>query len=210
MRQQHPRGKAGSRRKDLNYNRHDVGRKSIPDVVIGCPQTLDTNQIGGGQFYLVFLNEKGYAEDYCAMPTKDDREGKFAPKLRYLDQFGSSLAAYVDVDHNGLTELIVGAPGDHEIAPDTGAIYIMFLRRRRFHKPFVDHWMYILSIALPLGFCCICCIAGTVYFFWHFRRKPDEVELAVKAAGLERTKERKRKKQEFGKDGKVYADEYVA
>ncbi len=48
------------------------------------------------------------------------------------------------------------------------------------------------------------------YFFWYFRRKPDEVEIAVKAAKVEITKTRKRKKQEFGKDGKVYADEYVA
>ncbi len=156
----------------------------------------------------------------------------------------------MDVDHNGIKEIAVGAPGDQEAGAESGAIYIIFLRRRKYHKPFVDHWAYILSIAIPTGICCLCCMAGkscvidpskcylfyvfviysevyyllftfifllflfrdvgVAYFFWYFRRKPDEVEIAVKAAKVEITKTRKRKKQEFGKDGKVYADEYVA
>lgn len=141
------------------------------------------------------------------MPDAKDIQRHVAPMLSFHDRFGASVAGYQDIDGNGLREILVGAPGDHG---NDGALYLLFPRRRRFHPPIPDFLRYILTIVLPIS-CCVCsCVSGVAFFFWYFRRKPDEVEIAVKKAGVEITKERKRKKKEFGKDGKVYADDYVA
>ncbi len=47
-----------------------------------------------------------------------------------------------------------------------------------------------------------------IVFFIYFRRKPDEIEIAVKKAGIEIGLQRKRMKTIKTKDATVYADEY--
>jgi hypothetical protein len=138
-----------------------------------------------------------------------DPKTMYDPKLPVDSRFGSALASYQDLSNVGLRGFVVGAPGDKDGGTESGAVYIMFIDRNDYITPYHDPLPYILSISLPLGCCFISTVAGIIYFFWYYRRKPDAVELMVKQSGMEITKDRKRKKQEFGKDGKVYVDDYV-
>jgi hypothetical protein len=104
---------------------------------------------------------------------------------------------------------LIGAPGDdvNGTREDAGAIYIMFLRRRRhFYIPF-DWVTFWVTVLLPT--CCFCCtcISGIAYFFWYFRRRPDEIEVIVKKSGYEMAQERKRYMKA---SNQVYADNYTA
>lgn len=193
----------------LNYTVGDknFGRVSMPDLIVGCPQP---NMLGyTGRAFIYFLSQSKGLGTYKQLLGPTDES--LAPKLQEMDRFGTSISSYIDIDRNGIEELIIGAPGstsnNNKFA---GKIYILFLRRRRWH-PFVPCTAcYIASISVPLGFCCLSCIFGTIFFFWYYRRKPDAIELIVVKSGVEITKERSRKKKKFGKEsGKIYADEYA-
>lgn len=184
-------------------------RQSVEDIIMGCPQFDSSGHVpgGGGRLFVVFLDEHGGHKGYRELPhpkrdipKKNEAGNKrydTAPKLKSRDSFGRSLARYGDMDNNGLFDLIVGAPGDDDGEVDSGAVYILYLRRRRWHSFVSDHFMYLFSIFFPISFCCCCCFLSCVYFFWYYRRKPDLVELAVKSSNIEIGKKRERKRQKI-------------
>lgn len=184
---------------------------SIDDLVVGCPQT--STGAGTGRMMLQFLTETGGLGGFTMLPTLKD-EG-IAPVLEPLDNFGSSLAAFYDYQDTGVKGIVVGTPGmdslhltTNDTVNDSGGIYIVFLRRRRYHGPVFDWVAYYLSIFVPITVFCICFWGAVKFFFWYFRRKPDEVEIMVKASEIEITKNRERKRL-VKLDAKVYADDYV-
>ena len=114
-----------------------------------------------------------------------------------------------DLDSTGIKGMVIGTPGDNDGGLGAGAIYIIFIRRRRYHPPFVDHLKYLLIILIPVltGFCC--CVGAVLFFIYYFRRRADDIELIVMKSGLEVSKSRKRKVVDFKNlDSKVYADDY--
>lgn len=193
----------------------DPPRPSVPDFITGCPQS-ETGTLPG-RFFLMFLSTQGSLLGFTEIPGDTDKDGqgggkntgqRIAPELTRVDGFGRSLAGYMDLDRNGLHEVLVGAPGDdlNGTRVDAGAIYIMFLRRRRhFWIPF-DFVTFLVTILVPTTCCCCSCFWGVIYFFYYFRRKPDEVEVIVKKLGYEMAKERKRYKKA---QNQVYADNYT-
>lgn len=90
----------------------------------------------------------------------------------------------------------------------TGCLYIVYLYRRRYHPPAFNIILYYISIVLPLFLLCVCLVISLIVFFIYFRRKPDEIEIAVKKAGVEIGLQRKRIKNIKAKDATVYADDY--
>ncbi|RYH02951.1 hypothetical protein EON65_47460 [archaeon] len=58
--------------------------------------------------------------------------------------------------------------------------------------------------------CCLC-VWGVIYFFWYFRRIPDEAEVIVKKSGMEIGKRKSKPVyiKKGDKDGKVYVDHYT-
>src|SRR6185436_18880796 len=48
-----------------------------------------------------------------------------------LARFGGALARAGDLDGDGLSELLVGAPSDDSAGPDRGAVYTVFLEAER-------------------------------------------------------------------------------
>lgn len=192
----------------LNYTIGDdhYGRVSMPDLIVGCPQPDMTGFTG--RAFIYFLSQTGGLADYKEMLGPTDSGLK--PELKEMDRFGTSISSYKDIDNNGIGELLIGAPGTFSNGKKiAGKVYIIFLRRRRWHPYIPCTPCYIASFAVPAGLCCFSCMIGTCFFFWYFRRKPDEIELIVVKSGVEITKERKRKKKKFGKEsGKVYADDY--
>lgn len=165
----------------------------------------------------MFLSTQGSLLGFTEIPGDTDKDGqgggknsgpRIAPPLRRVDGFGRSLAGYMDLDHNGLREIIVGAPGDdlNDSREDAGAIYIMFLRRRRhFWIPF-DYVTWLVTILVPTTCFGCTCFCSIVYFFYYFRRRPDEVEVIVKKSGYEMKKERQRYQKA---QNQVYADNYT-
>lgn len=136
---------------------------------MGCPESKTA--VLTGKLMLMLLSDIGALAGFDVIPSqKFDINRHVSPPLKALAQFGWSLAGYQDIDNNGIRELIVGAIGDDDSGINSGAIYILFLRRRRFNPIPFDLVAFILMITLPT--CCFCssCIAGTIYFFWYFRR----------------------------------------
>ena len=192
MRQQVPYSDNPSQNKDGVHIGPDglPDRQPITDLIVGCP-TPETGY-GTGKMFLLFQREDGYQQGYREIPSITDR-GRYntAPTISPKDMYGHALTGYQDLDNNGIREVVVGSPGYNN---SRGAIYIMFMRRRRFHAPIPDTFMYWFKILFPIGMCLLCCCFSICYFFWYFRRRPDEVEVAVLASDLEigKTRERKR------------------
>jgi hypothetical protein len=146
--------------------------RSLKDIVVGCPSS-DTGS-GTGKLYLIFEAADGSQQGYRQIPSTTDSPRGIGPKLKPKDRFGASLVGYQDLDNNGLREIVVGSPGyDDEL----GALYILFLRRRRFHSPVPDTFLYYFTIIFPLFCFFMCCCGSCCYFFWYFRRRPDEIEV---------------------------------
>jgi hypothetical protein len=155
----------------------------------------------------IFLTLEGGLAGYTVLPAIKD-EPLIGSSLSPYDQFGQSLSGYMDVDHNGLREIIVGAPGDDTIGHQAGAIYILFPRRRRYHYIPFDFLTFILLVTIMPGTCCLGMVCGTIYFFWYFRRIPDEAEIIVKKAGLKISATRTRVRYQK-KIGHVYCEQYT-
>lgn len=179
---------------------------NIPDVIVGCPQ--GNAGILSGRVFGYFLDKWGDNQGYVHIPNERDTIDGYGPKLKAKDQFGASLTYYNDLDGNGIKEIVIGAPGDHDMGYNTGAIYILFLRRRRYHPPVFDWRAYYCSIFIPIGLYCVFCWSAIKFFFWYYRRKPDDIEILVKASNIEITKKRttRQNKHEFG--NKVGVDAY--
>eukprot|EP01031_Cornospumella_fuschlensis_P036046 gene36046-43714_t len=201
---------------DINKDRYKQRRPwklspersvSIPDIIMGCPQSRTPN--GRGRIFFVYLNSLGEVVQSTPIPALTD-DDTILPYLSLFDQFGASVAGYNDMDKNGIPEILVGAPGDDTGGSSTGALYMLFVRRRRhFWVPF-DFLTFILIVTLVPGIMCCLCVWGVIYFFWYFRRIPDEAEIVIKKAGLEIGK-RKTKPVYMKKGGesKVYVDHYT-
>ena len=183
-------------------------RKPLTDLVVGCPQTSSGDKTG--RIFLMFLSHEGRQAAYRLLPSETDTPRSIGPGVQFgpTDAVGHSLAAMADYDDNGIREIAVGAPGTEDYGEDSGAIYIWYLRRRRWH-PFVpDTRAWLCSIIIPPSLFVFFCYVGIFYFFYYFRRKPDKIELMVKEAGVEVTKKpRKReKKSKKREESKVAAD----
>lgn len=190
-------------------------RPPVNDLIIGCPQT--NTEVETGRVFILFLTDKARMKGYTLLPSATDFG--IAPVFRPRAHVGASMAAIQDLDNNGLKEIAVGAPGDDENGKDAGALYVFYFRRRRWH-PFVpDTRSWLCSIIIPPSIAVFAAIVSIIYCCWRFRRKPDEIELMVKAAGVDigadPQKKKKRKKGKKTKEGgemknddKVYADDF--
>lgn len=164
----------------------------------------------------IYLNERGEIDGRTVIPADTDIERhKVGFDLQPFDQFGQSVAPYQDIDKNGIREIVVGAPGSdyHNSARNislrnTGAIYLLYPRRRRYHPIPFDWWAFYLMITIPLFCCFASCTSGTTYFCWHFRRQPDEIEMIVKKSGLAIDPKKPRTKYKR-QDNAVYCDGYT-
>ncbi len=199
-----------------NYRQHwpsllfTPSRPSYPDLIMGCPQ----NEVSGGtgRLFMLFMGPNNTILGEKQVPDEEyDVARDISPVFQPLDRFGYAMTAYSDIDQNGISEIVVGAPGDHVNGSDyVGAIYIMFHRRRRYHPPLVCDLCYLLSFSIPLGFLALTCVCSTIYFFWYYRRKPDEIEQIVLGSGIEigTTRVRKRRVTVTNNEAKVGADDF--
>lgn len=132
---------------------------------------------------------------------------RYAPTLVAQENFGHALSGINDADGNGIQDFVVGAPGGGGV-PSTGRLVVVFVHREKYVKKQFDSLHYWLVRTVPAGSFLLLLCVGVAVFCIYFKRKPDEVELAIKRAGVEVGLQRKRVKKEKIKVQAIYADDY--
>lgn len=101
----------------------DLNNDGITDLAVGEPFDDD----GGTDFgavWILFMNNDGTVAGRQKISFD---EGGFAGDLFTNDQFGFSVDNLGDIDADGVTDLIVGAPGDDDAGTDRGAVWILYM-----------------------------------------------------------------------------------
>jgi PKD repeat protein len=101
----------------------DFDGDGIHDLVVGGHRA----NIGGperGAVWLCFMNADGTVRSYSEISS---RAGGLVGPLDDRDRFGVAVCALGDLDHDGTTDLAVGAYRDDDGDVDAGAVYILFL-----------------------------------------------------------------------------------
>jgi hypothetical protein len=99
----------------------DLDGDGVPDLAVGALQD-DTGGIDRGAVHVLLLTPDGRVK------TSTKISSGYGPSLNDFDEFGSSATALGDLNHDGVTELVVGAPGDGNIDNDkSGAVHVLFL-----------------------------------------------------------------------------------
>jgi uncharacterized repeat protein (TIGR01451 family) len=103
----------------------DLDGDGIPDVVVGAAN----DSTGGpqrGAVYVQFLNADGTIRSYVKLASGTNG----CPVLQNNALFGYSVSQFVDLNGNGVPELLVGAPLYN--APgyaDSGAVYLLYMNQ---------------------------------------------------------------------------------
>lgn len=101
----------------------DIDNDGVVDIVAGLPYA-DDNGTDRGAVWILFMDDNGQVD---IKQKVSDTQGNFNAGLQDGDEFGFAVAAPGDLNNDGFTDIVVGAPGDDEGGIDRGAIYILFL-----------------------------------------------------------------------------------
>jgi hypothetical protein len=102
----------------------DLDGDGYGDLAVGA-QTDDDGGTDRGAVWVLFLNRDGTVRSHQKISATS---GGFQGILDDLDYFGISMDSPGDLDSDGVTDLSVGAVGDHE-GPFSGAVWTLFLNR---------------------------------------------------------------------------------
>jgi len=97
-----------------------------------------------GAVWILTVNADGIVVDHRKISAGT---GGFTGELDDADHFGSGIAAIGDLDGNGMTELVVGAPWDDDGSFQAGAVWVLFLNG----DGSVDHAQKISATEGTLG-----------------------------------------------------------
>lgn len=101
----------------------DLNGDGIPDLAVGA-RRADGGGTDRGTIWILLLNREGTVGNHVKI---GHRTGGFRGNLRDDDQFGYSLAAFPDLNGNGLADLATGAIFDDGPGINRGAVWIVFL-----------------------------------------------------------------------------------
>jgi len=102
----------------------DLDNDGIEDIVVGAPGDDNDGDADNGAVYVLFLNIDGTVKSEQKI---SDTEGDFTGDLDDGGFFGTSVAGLVDLDGDGIEDIVVGARADDDGGPATGAVWILFL-----------------------------------------------------------------------------------
>ncbi|NNE36436.1 MAG: hypothetical protein HKN13_14465, partial [Rhodothermales bacterium] len=98
----------------------DVDGNGFKDIAAGAPESQS-----GGTVYILFRQSRLAIEHWIEIT---EGQGGFEGELDAGDQFGASIEV-VDLNADGVPDLLVGAPGDDDGGEDCGAVWILFLAK---------------------------------------------------------------------------------
>ncbi len=101
----------------------DVDGDGIPDLAVGAPLD-DHGGLDTGVVWILMLNADGTVREQTRIGAD---LGGFTGSLDGNDRFGAALADLGDLDGDGTPDLAVGAPRDDDGAPQSGAVWVLFL-----------------------------------------------------------------------------------
>ncbi len=104
----------------------DLNADGVEDIAAGTYATTE-----GGALFIIFLDTDGSASTdggcVCGFQRITEGEGGLAATIDAEDAFGFSVANVGDLNEDGVTDLIVGAPYDDDGGDARGAAYILFM-----------------------------------------------------------------------------------
>jgi hypothetical protein len=95
---------------------------TVPDIVVGAPGD-DDGGVDAGAAWVLYLSDRGLV---ITQQKISPLEGDFEGVIRPGDEFGYALANAGDVDRDGISDLLAGAPGDDDGGADSGAAWLLF------------------------------------------------------------------------------------
>ncbi len=101
----------------------DFDGDTVPDLAAGVWRDDDGGS-NRGAVYIMLMNTDGTVKSHQKI---SDTQGGFTASLTNNDHFGYVVANIGDLDGDGVTDLVAGAPGDNDGGADAGAAYILFL-----------------------------------------------------------------------------------
>lgn len=105
----------------------DLNGDGVDDVVIGARLTDANGKFTSGVSYVVFGSESIGAEGPINLLTLDGRNGFAINGIDVGDQSGASVSAAGDINGDGLSDLIIGAPfGDPNGNRGAGESFVLF------------------------------------------------------------------------------------
>ena len=102
----------------------DLNNDSVPDIAVGVIRD-DTGGSDRGSVYVLFMETTGEVQSFQKICSG---ESGFTGQLDNGDLFGMSIATIGDMDEDGIVDIAVGAPGDDDLGPSSGAFWMVFLR----------------------------------------------------------------------------------
>ena len=102
-------------------NLGDLDGDGIPDIVVGTPED-DDGGTNTGALHVLFLNRNGTVKAYRRISRSTD-----GLRLKPGDWFGHSTANLGDFNHDGVTDLVVGAVLDDDGGVNQGSVWILYL-----------------------------------------------------------------------------------
>ncbi len=101
----------------------DLNNDGVIDIAVGAPRD-DSGGVDFGAFYIHFMNTDGSIDSTVEINDLTANGPDFSGTWPY---FGSSIDGSVDLNADGVNDIIVGAPLDDESGFNFGAFYILFM-----------------------------------------------------------------------------------
>jgi len=106
-------------------NIDDLNLDAVSDIAVGAPGDDDGGE-NAGAVWVLYLTASGRVVDEQKLSPL---EGDFEGTIRAGDELGAALANAGDLDRDGISELLAGAPGDDDGGSDSGAAWLLFQGR---------------------------------------------------------------------------------
>lgn len=114
----------------------DINDDGIDDLVIGAPgANAEGIDAGTGACYILFGDTNvnlGYSDLFLSV--LDGQKGFKINGNAAGDRFGASVSTAGDINHDGVDDLIIGAPDADSDAVDSGKSYVLFGKSGRIFK----------------------------------------------------------------------------